>query len=215
MDRRRAGTALIVLGILVLAGAGILYFRISGEDARAGEQSEAVREKFHTIVEETTEWDAAPTTTDSDAPAPQMQVEAKAAEQEIPEQIEIDGRRYLGLLTFTGYDLELPVQSDWDFDALEIAPARYSGSVAGDDLIIAAHNYSSHFSLLNRMVVGNEVVLTDTHGREIHYVVRKVEELAATAIEEMESGDWDLTLFTCTYGGQTRLALRCERMTEL
>ena len=144
-----------------------------------------------------------------------MQVEAKAAEQEIPEQIEIDGRRYMGLLTFTGYDLELPVQSDWDFDALEIAPARYSGSVAGDDLIIAAHNYSSHFSLLNRMVVGNEVVLTDTHGREIHYVVRQVEELAATAIEEMESGDWDLTLFTCTYGGQTRLALRCERMTEL
>jgi sortase A len=25
----------------------------------------------------------------------------------------------------------------------------------------------------------------------------------------MESGDWDLTLFTCTTGGQSRITVRC------
>ena len=28
----------------------------------------------------------------------------------------------------------------------------------------------------------------------------------------MEAGDWDLTLFTCTIGGQTRVTIRLERV---
>ena len=36
-----------------------------------------------------------------------------------------------------------------------------------------------------------------------------METLMPTAVEEMESGDWDLTLFTCTVGGRTRVAVRC------
>ena len=27
--------------------------------------------------------------------------------------------------------------------------------------------------------------------------------------EGMEAGDWDLTLFTCTYGGRKRVTVRC------
>ena len=33
----------------------------------------------------------------------------------------------------------------------------------------------------------------------------------STAIEEMVTGDWDLTLFTCTLSGQTRFTVRCIR----
>ena len=124
----------------------------------------------------------------------------------------IDGETYLGVLSFTGYGLELPVLAQWDFEALRQAPAVYAGSVAGNELVIAAHNYRSHFSVLNRMVVGNEVVLTDPAGHALRYVVRKIEVLPPTAIEEMTAGEWDLTLFTCTYGGKTRQTLRCERM---
>ena len=36
-----------------------------------------------------------------------------------------------------------------------------------------------------------------------------MEAIPATAPEEMESGDWDLTLFTCTVGGRTRDTIRC------
>ena len=31
----------------------------------------------------------------------------------------------------------------------------------------------------------------------------------------MTSGDWDLTLFTCTYGGQERYTVRCTLATGL
>ncbi len=30
-------------------------------------------------------------------------------------------------------------------------------------------------------------------------------------VEEMENGDWDLTLFTCAWGGRSRVAVRCIR----
>ena len=47
-------------------------------------------------------------------------------------------------------------------------------------------------------------------GIVFHYEVAAVEVLKSTAVEEMKAGDWDLTLFTCTYGGKSRCALRCR-----
>ena len=39
-----------------------------------------------------------------------------------------------------------------------------------------------------------------------------VQQLPGTAIQEMEAGDWDLTLFTCDAGGTARVTVRCERV---
>lgn len=50
---------------------------------------------------------------------------------------------------------------------------------------------------------------TDVEGNRFFYQVDSVEILKKTEVEQMEAGDWDLTLFTCTYGGQTRFTLRC------
>ena len=36
--------------------------------------------------------------------------------------------------------------------------------------------------------------------------------LGATAVEDMTAGEYDLTLYTCTYGGENRVALRCDRV---
>ena len=38
--------------------------------------------------------------------------------------------------------------------------------------------------------------------------------LPGTAVEDMELGIWDLTLFTCTYGGRSRIAVRCDQIEE-
>ena len=40
--------------------------------------------------------------------------------------------------------------------------------------------------------------------------VDTIETVGGTDIEKMESGDWDLTLFTCTTGGKARAAVRCK-----
>lgn len=49
-------------------------------------------------------------------------------------------------------------------------------------------------------------------GTAHRYTVMQVETLAPTAVEEMTGGDWDLTLFTCTYSGQARVTVRCVKM---
>ena len=38
--------------------------------------------------------------------------------------------------------------------------------------------------------------------------------LEATAIEEMTSGAYDLTLFTCTYGGTSRVTVYFDKVED-
>ena len=56
---------------------------------------------------------------------------------------------------------------------------------------------------------GMDVVLILDDNR-FAYQVTDREELPGTAVEDMSAGNWDLTLFTCTYGGQNRITIRCE-----
>jgi sortase A len=123
----------------------------------------------------------------------------------------VDGYSYIGFLSFPTLDLELPVMEQWDYKRLRIAPCRYSGSIATDDLVVAAHNYKKHFGTLKTLNVGDTVYFTDMDNNIYTYRVAKTEILQPTAIEEMKSGEYDLTLFTCTYGGKTRVTVRCMR----
>ena len=59
------------------------------------------------------------------------------------------------------------------------------------------------------MQLGDRVVFTDVDGSGFAYDVVEVQTLAPTAVEEMLDEAWDLTLFTCTLGGATRIAVRC------
>ncbi len=51
-------------------------------------------------------------------------------------------------------------------------------------------------------------------GNVFSYEVALLEILQPTDVDEMEGGDWDLTLFTCTVGGKSRVTARCERTDE-
>lgn len=46
---------------------------------------------------------------------------------------------------------------------------------------------------------------------ETAYEVTEVEELQPTEIGQMLESGYDLTLYTCTYGGQSRVTVRCSR----
>ena len=103
----------------------------------------------------------------------------------------------------------LPIISNWSYPNLKKAPCRYSGSAYTNDLILAAHNFSSHFGNLKSLALGDTVLFTDVDGNVFSYRVAERETLQPTAIEEMKSGNWDLTLFTCTLGGSYRVTVRC------
>ena len=122
---------------------------------------------------------------------------------------EIDGETYIGVVEIPSLELSLPVMSDWSYPQLKKAPCRYVGSVYSHDVVICGHNYDRHFGRLKELVPGDEVRFTDMDDNVFRYSVCAVEQLAKTAVEEMQTGDWDLTLFTCTKGGVMRVTVRC------
>lgn len=125
--------------------------------------------------------------------------------------VSLEGYSYIGVLEIPALSLKLPVLESWSDALLRVAPCRYEGSAYKDGFIIAAHNYSSHFADLKELDLGHEIIFTDVEGNCFNYIVASVESLEATDVEEMSSGGWDLTLFTCTPGGQYRVTVRCIR----
>lgn len=128
--------------------------------------------------------------------------------------VEIDGRGYIGYLSLPALDLELPVMDDWNYPRLKIAPCRYAGSVRTNNLVIAAHNYERHFGNISSLAPGDAVYFTDMNGVVWTYEVAELDVLAPTAVEEMTSEGYDLTLFTCTYGGKSRITVRCRQVED-
>jgi sortase A len=126
-------------------------------------------------------------------------------------EISIDGVSYIGILSVPTLGLELPIKGDFSYPALIGAPCRYSGSVYLDNMIVAGHNYPSHFGSLKRLKIGDAVEFTDGDGNKFNYRVSEIFQLGGTEVEEMESGDWDMTLFTCTVSGKSRVTVRLER----
>lgn len=127
--------------------------------------------------------------------------------------IEIDGIRYIGIINIPAYGLELPVASETSESLLRLSPCRYDGTVYNKDLIIAGHNYMSHFNNIKNLRTGDEVYFTDAGGNTFYYQVLSIEEINGRDVESMYEGQWDMSLFTCTTSGKSRFTLRC-RMIE-
>lgn len=125
----------------------------------------------------------------------------------------IDGERYIGYLEILDLQLVLPVMGgEWSYAKLQTAPCRYSGSIYQDNLIVAAHNYSSHFGQLKNLPMGTEIRFVDANGNVFDYTLEWVEIIKGNDRDAMVSGeDWDLTLFTCTYSGSERYTFRCVK----
>ncbi len=132
-------------------------------------------------------------------------------EREMP-TVTLGGYSYIGMLDVQSLDLSLPVMEEWDYDRLRVSPCRFAGNVYEDNLVICAHNYPQHFTPLKYAPLGTEVKFTDAEGTEFLYAISSVETIGPNDVEGMVEGDWDLTLFTCNTNGQTRCAIRCDRI---
>ena len=68
-------------------------------------------------------------------------------------------------------------------------------------------------ALIEKMeVLGDPVQFVCADGEIFSYVVSGHETLQPRAVEEMLDNASDLTLFTCTYGGRTRVTVRLSRV---
>ncbi len=203
------------IGLLLLAAALFLTIYNLWSDAKARVSANTVLEQLTPELEDAEEWDVSLPAIPSGDSMEEANIPDYILnpEMDMPEK-KIDGQQYIGVLRIPALSLELPVISEWSYPNLKIAPCRYAGSVYLDNMVVAAHNYYSHFGYLKNLSQGDEVIFTDMTGNVFRYEVVEIETLSPFAVDEMTSGDWDLTLFTCTVGGATRVTVRCERIDE-
>ena len=68
--------------------------------------------------------------------------------------------------------------------------------------------------LLSELEPGDAVRFTDMDGEETDYEVVKTAILQPTDVEAVQNSGHDLVLYTCTYGGKTRVTVFCDRTEE-
>ena len=126
---------------------------------------------------------------------------------EMPEE-KIGNYYYIGVVIIPKLDIQLPVMTDWSDSKLNVSPCRYVGSVYTHDIVVCAHNSNVHFGNLKDLEVGDRITFIDISGNIFEYEMTEMVILLPTDVEAMITGDWDLTLFTCTPGGPSRVTCR-------
>ncbi len=200
------GKILTGVGLLLIAAALLLTVYNIRESDRAGSESEEMVVRMESLTADLPER----LETEKKELVPEY---VKNPEMEMP-TVEVSGQECVGMIEIPALGLKLPVISEWSDAKLKKAPCRYSGSAYLKNMIIAGHNYRTHFSGIKRLNPGDSVVFTDADGNVFSYEVAEIETVGGYDIEKMEAGDWDLTLFTCTNKGKARAAVRCREIEE-
>ena len=186
---KKSGVILISLGAVLILAALLLFLHNRSEDRRAGQEAESLLEDARSAMAADTD------------PEPQ---------EELAGEITYD---YAGVIAIPDLSLELPVIDQWSYARLKVAPCRQSGAAADGDLVIAAHNYKSHFGYLDRLEPGASVIFTDMEGTVYRYAVEEIRQLAPEDAEDVSSvfsSEYPLVLYTCTPGGKARVAVFCR-----
>lgn len=207
--KRKFGILFIIIGILLILAALLLIVYNHYESQSASKASQSVLAVMQSTVEETTVSSAV-----EDVYVDHIDPYDKEAAEIAAEMTEkeIDGEYYIGYLSIPILELELPVISEWSYPRLRIAPCRHFGSTKTDDLVIAAHNYDSHFGRLKQLKAGDLLTFTDMDGEKILYEVQVIDVLQPDAVDTVRNSDFDLVLYTCTYGGESRVVVFCNRV---
>ena len=202
-NRRGRGTFLILAGILLLCAAIALILYNRWDSDRAGKASADILDQMEETMSENAE---------AEGVTLRLPNFTEKPEQIMP-TMEIDGYQYIGIIEIPSINRRLPVMEVWDYDRLKISPCRYSGSYFSNDLVICGHNYERHFSPIKGLDIGADVYFITADNVVYHYVVSNRQTVEPTSVDEMINNtdqDWQLSLFTCNTGGQTRCAVRCQ-----
>lgn len=202
-DKR--GVSLIVAGAALMLSALSLFCYNRWDDRRSGEAADGVLGELLTAsVEDIRE------TEPGSEPEPESGLSPGEAPDPSP-KVKVGGFSYVGRISFPRLRLELPVMADWSYKKLKVAPCRQFGSAMTDDFVIAGHNYKRHFGRLKNLSVGDKVVFTDMEGTVNTYKVARIATLGPKEVGAVRCSGHALVLYTCTYGGKTRVTVFCDR----
>lgn len=218
---------LIAAGAALLLLAGGLVVKDLVEDYNAGRSAqlllEQLREREAAAAQSA---DLATPTQAASTPAPEAsggQTPEPTPTQEPEDTQEPDYTEppplvydVIGVLSIPQLGLQLPVISEYSDALLRVSVCRYKGDAQEkpDSLIVAGHSYKSHFGNLSKLAPGDKVYFTGLSWNEYCYSVTEVTVIEADDHAALESGEWDISLFTCTPDGSKRILVRCQEESE-
>lgn len=208
---KKHGLFCVVLGAALLIAALSLVVYNSMENKKSGEAAQNVLEELVEIIPTVPPTESATEVVTAGNIFQEYENVTEPTEKKSEPTIVVADNGYIGIISIPVLDLELPVMSQWSYPNLNIAPCRYKGSVYDGDIIIAAHNYRSHFGRLSELGGGEIFTFTEADGTVHNYEITEIIQLDGGDIEGMDFGSadsWDVTLFTCTLGGQSRVTVR-------
>lgn len=208
--RKWIGVLCVLLGVACLLGAvGVVVYN-QWEDENAEKLTQDLLADVQSIMAEQ------PLPGDTEIPPEETEVLPDATEK-LPTQmptVKVGSYDCIGILSVPVLDMEWPVLTDWSYTKLKKAPCLYYGTYYEKDFVIAAHNYKSHFRKLPQLQAGDIVIFTDVTGVDHYYEVVLLETLPPEATLEMITSGFDLSLYTCTPGGASRVTVRCTAMNQ-
>lgn len=203
---KRADIIIIAVGAVLILSALLLLIYNRCEDVRAGQEAESLLASVEAAI--SVQEMATPNKPEStEALSPPLDPEMPV--------VTLDGYEYVGYVEIPTLGLKLPVMAEWDYTRLRIAPCRQFGSSRTDNLVIAAHNYDTHFGKLKELSKGDTVIFTDMEGIVSTYCIEKLETLSPDAVDTVLNSGYDLVLYTCTKGGKTRVTVFCDRAAKI
>ena len=201
--RKWIGVICVFLGVVcILSSVGFVVYN-RWENKNAEEIAKDLLEDVQSIMDEK----------QPEQPLPADTVNLPDDPEKMPTEmatVKVDGYDCIGVLSVPVLDLELPVLTDWSYAKLKKAPCHYYGTYYEKDFVIAAHNYQSHFGKLSELQPKDLILFTDVSGTVYCYEVVLLETLPGNATEEMIASGFDLSLYTCTPGGASRVTVRCN-----
>ena len=129
----------------------------------------------------------------------------------------LQNENIIGEIRIDKINLKLPILYETTEELLKIAPTKYSGQAINGigNLVIIGHNYydGTHFSNLNNLSIGDEVILTDLNKKSCTYEVFDKEIISpkdfSCLAEDKNNLKSFVTLITCINGVDNRLVVKC------
>lgn len=205
--RSKIGIFCMLIGLFLISGAVFLFLSNNRDEKNAETHVQNLIPVLMEEVKQVQESSESGVTLPDNKPVELLTQEDVAMTETV-----IDGHAYIGYLEIPDLGLTLPVMSDWSYAKLQISPCRFSGSLRGEDLVIMAHNYTSHFGFLKTLTEGSQIIFCDMNGVIWEYEVVALDVLPGDAVEEMIAGEYDLTLFTCATNRSHRITIRCDKV---
>lgn len=207
---------MMILGVVLIVSALLLLSSNRQEDEEAGQEAEILMSYLESWMQERERLHDAEgvSVEEGNSAAEDIAEEESVDSSAKKETIDINGYEYIGYVEIPALELKLPVLSEWDYALLKFAPCRQHGSSETDDLVIAAHNYTTHFGRLNELTIGDALTFTDVDGTVNTYSVVKIDTVDPDAVDYVLNSEHALVLYTCTVSGKNRVAVFCDREVE-